>query len=268
MDLPKLFLLPNVLKNNSKVTEHIDKEILHNSIFSQKVPRKIVIPLYSNLTNKPLLEILLHIVKNNPDFEVYFFSPRKQNIWMRKMFHSHNSPIPNLWEAFQHADTYRTKRDIFVYSWLFMNGGISVFPELIPKMSLYNIRQKTLPNTPFSVFFIEDGYLINDVLITTKNAPIFKKILEYCIHNILRNRSSSPIQRKVHLPDDSITGKFAMRKAFLDYISNPNFKIPSSGFKNDIITGLPIQLKHSFFQENKVLYSANQLLKQISIGYD
>jgi hypothetical protein len=264
MNIEHLFLLPPILKNNATIA---NPDILNNSIFSTKIPRKIVIPLYSNLVDKPLLDILLNVVKNNPDFEVHFYNPRKQYMWMKKIFHKHDSPISNLWDAFQYADTYRTKRDIFIYSWLFINGGISIFPELLPNMSLYNIKHKTSPNTPFTILFIEEGYFNNDIIITTPRAPILNKILEYCIHNILTNKSSSPIQREVHLPNDSATGKFTLRKAFLDYIGNPHFKIPKLGFKNNIIVGLTTEYKNRLFQENKALYATNNLLKQVSIGY-
>jgi hypothetical protein len=240
---------------------------LNNSIFLHKIPKKILIPIYSNLVTKPLLQELMNIIEKNPGFEIYFYNPKKQFIWMRKTFNSHQSNFSQLWETFQHAETYTTKRDIFVYSWLFMNGGISIFPELLPKIPLYNIKQKINQNNPLTILFIEDGYFNNDVIITTPRAPFFIKLLEHSCNNILRNKASSPIQRKVHLEDDSATGKFTMRKAFLEYIKNPNYQIPSGGFKNNNICGLPQQLKTALFIENKELHENNRLLKQISLGY-
>lgn len=260
MNLQEYVIIPYSLKN-TKSAENNRKD----SIFI-RIPRKIMIPLYSNLAIKSLWEKYVGLLENHPGFEIYFYNPRRQKIWMRKMFHNNTTKYTDLWEAFNRASTSITKRDIFLYSWLFMNGGVGISPEMIPKLSLSMITLKSI-KSQLSIFFVRNGYFANDIMITTAKSDIFLRILRHCCNNILCNRASSPIERRVHLKDDSATGYFTIRKAFLEYIRNPRFKIPNTGFHTDTIRALSQDMKQKIFEENKEYNRNSVLLKQISLGY-
>ena len=187
---------------------------------------------------------------------------------LRQSYEDHNGEIINIWNAYDNAPTPQDKYNIFIYSWLLHNGGVIMSPKLIPKISLFLITNKeNIKRKALSVFFSDNGYFDNDLILSTPNANLIKAILYFITQNVNKNQLSSPIHKKVHLLDDTLTGKFAVRKSFLDFIQNPSFEISNEGFRTETISCLSQNHKSKIVTENKTYYYNCKILNFITIDY-